>query len=61
MLMTAYELRVDARPLLAIEIESPAWLPVQPRVRRGWLRFLVASALRKYFATSAAAAVVKAA
>lgn len=52
--MNVYELRADGRPILAVEIDAVPWLPVKPRMRMGWLRFLVSSALRRHFRQSAA-------
>lgn len=52
--MNVYELRADGQAILAVEIDTVAWLPVRPRLRKGWLRFLVSSALRRHFRSSAA-------
>jgi len=57
-LMNVYELRSNGQAVLAVEIDTMSWLPVRPRIRIGWLRFLVSSALRRHFRESAA--VVKA-
>jgi hypothetical protein len=57
--MTVYELSFSDRRICGIDVETPSWLPVRPRIRHGWLRFLVAAALHQYF--NAPAAVVIAA
>ena len=57
MLMSVYSLKSDNQAICEIDIECPCWLPVRPRIHAGWLRFLVANALRRYF--QATAAVVK--
>lgn len=50
--MKVYELRADGQALLTIEIDAKPWLPVRPRLRIGWLRFIVSSALRRHFRES---------
>lgn len=56
--MNVYEIRADGQVILAVEIDTLSWLPVRPRLRTGWLRFIVSAALRRHFRESAA--VVKA-
>ena len=53
-LMNVYELRVSGRPILSFEIDSAPWLPVKPRIRTAWLRYLISSAIRRHFRQSAA-------
>jgi hypothetical protein len=50
--MNVYELRADGQTILAVEIDTVSWLPVRPRLRTGWLRFLISSALRRHFRES---------
>lgn len=52
--MNVYELRADGRPLLAVEIDTVPWLPVRPKLRQGWLRFIISSALKRHFRQTAA-------
>ena len=44
-----YSLEVNGTPLVVVDMECPAWLPVKPTLDQEWLRMLVATALRRYF------------
>lgn len=47
--MNVYELKAGGRPVLSVYIDTVSWLPVRPKPNIGWLRFLVAAALRNHF------------
>jgi len=51
-LMKLYSLAVNERVVCSVEVESPAWLPVRPRVPKTWLASVVSRALllNDYFA-----------
>jgi len=44
-----YTLALNGENVLEIDVESPAWLPVEPRLNRRWLKSLVITALAKCF------------
>lgn len=46
--MNVYELRANGQSILTVEIEHAAWLP-RPRLRVGWLRYLISTALQRHF------------
>ena len=48
-LMQVYSLRANDRKLVEVAVQAPRWLPVRPVVPVGWLRSIVAGALREYF------------
>jgi len=50
--MKLYSLAVNAREICAVEVETPAWLPVRPQVPDTWLASLVTRALSFHFAAS---------
>lgn len=56
--MRLYSLNVNGQPVCEVEMDSPEWMPVRPRLNGVWLRSLVSQALRRYF--SANKVVVKA-
>lgn len=47
--MKLYSLAVNQQEICSVEIESPAWLPVRPRVPKVWLASIVAQAWRRCF------------
>lgn len=47
--MKLYSLAVNDREICSVEIESPDWLPVRPRVPKAWLASIVVRALRRCF------------
>jgi len=50
-----YTLRVEGQTLLEVDVETPSWLPVRPKLSRRWVKTLVVSALKEYFGGRAAA------
>jgi hypothetical protein len=44
-----YCLKINDEVVCEVTSDVPAWLPVRPRLDRGWLRGLVAQVLRDYF------------
>lgn len=49
--MRLYSLAINGSPLVEVEIDTPAWLPVRPRINQRWLRSLVSKALGRYFSS----------
>jgi hypothetical protein len=47
--MRLYSLAINGDPLAEVEIDTPAWLPVCPRLNQNWLRSFVTRALQRYF------------
>lgn len=50
--MRLYSLAINGVSLVEVDVETPAWLPVKPRLSKRWLRGVVTSALRHYLATT---------
>ena len=50
-MMTVHSIQANGHAIYTMDVDCPAWLPVRPRIRIGWFRFLVSAALRQYFAT----------
>ncbi len=51
-MMRLYSLAINGEPLVEVEVETPAWLPVRPRLDKKWLHALVLQVLRRYFKRS---------
>lgn len=49
--MRLYSVDVNGVNVVEVEMEGFDWMPVQPRLNRSWLRFVVGKALRSYFST----------
>lgn len=48
MLMTRlYTLAVNQKEIVAVDMEVPNWLPVQPKLNRSWLHSIVRQALAR--------------
>ena len=43
--MKLYSLVANGREVCSVEVESPSWLPVRPRVPKYWLRKVIVKAL----------------
>ncbi len=47
MRVTAYSLRVNGRKVAEIAVETPAWLPVKPKINKDFVKGLVRQAMEK--------------
>ena len=47
--MIVYELTEGGKPKCAVSIATAPWFPFKPKARKGWLRYLLAAALRRRF------------
>jgi hypothetical protein len=47
--MRLYSLQVNEATVCAVEMDTPDWMPVRPRLNGMWLRSVVGHALRSYF------------
>lgn len=47
MRVTAYSLKVNGQQVAEVEVETPGWLPVKPKINRTFLLAVASRALRQ--------------
>lgn len=47
-----YELRMNGKRLVKVDMEVPDWLPIEPKLNQKWLKGVITEALRHEFETN---------
>jgi hypothetical protein len=43
-----YSVKIDGDQVMVVEVQKPAWLPINPAINQPWLRSVLVKAIQAY-------------